>query len=137
MFGICRGLQELNVLFGGTLERSLAHGHHRGEEEHSFAELFDYNHDVTLTEGGVLAGATGARRLTVNSVHLQGIDRLGAGLAVEAVSIGDGLVEAVSARPCGAEGAGRPVASGMGRRRPAREPGVLPPDRRALRAIEA
>jgi putative glutamine amidotransferase len=102
VFGICRGLQELNVLFGGTLSRHLP-SHHRGEEGFSFDELFDYGHDVMLSDGGVLATATGARRLAVNSVHRQGIDRLGAGLRIEAIAADDGLVEAFSARPCGGE----------------------------------
>ena len=102
VFGICRGLQEINVLFGGTLS-ALPGDHHRGEEGYSFAELFDHGHDVTLTESGMLAAATGARRLTVNSVHQQGIDRLGGGLAIEALATDDGLVEAISARPCGAD----------------------------------
>jgi putative glutamine amidotransferase len=58
---------------------------------------------VELTPDGRLAGATGARRVRVNSVHQQGIDRLGRGLSVEAIAADDGLVEAVSARPCGGE----------------------------------
>ena len=48
-------------------------------------------------------GELGARRVRVNSVHQQGIDRLGRGLSVEAIAADDGLVEAVSARPCGGE----------------------------------
>lgn len=39
----------------------------------------------------------------VNSVHEQGVDRLGSGLTVEAIASDDGLVEAVSARPCGGD----------------------------------
>lgn len=104
VFGICRGLQELNVLFGGTLTCT-ADGarHHRPHEDgQSFADLFEHCHDVELADRGVLAGATGAGRLTVNSVHHQGIDRLGSGLDVEAVAADDGLVEAFSAHPCGA-----------------------------------
>lgn len=104
VFGICRGLQELNVLFGGTLTRELAgDSHHRGEDGFSFAELFEHGHDVTLVEDGMLATATGRRRLAVNSVHRQGVDRLGGGLSVEAVAADDGLVEAFSARPYGAD----------------------------------
>ena len=101
VFGICRGLQELNVLFGGTLSRTLGEGHHRGEEG-SFDQLFEQEHEVALTEHGMLAQATGARRLRVNSVHRQGIAQLGSGLAVEAVAP-DGLIEAFSARPCGGD----------------------------------
>ncbi len=98
VFGICRGLQELSVLFGGTLRGDLP-GHHLEDESRSFDCLFAHCHDVTLSEHGVLATATGTRQLAVNSVHRQGIDRLGTGLAIEAHSIGDGLVEGFSARP--------------------------------------
>jgi putative glutamine amidotransferase len=96
VFGICRGLQELNVLFGGTL--TCAPGHQRAEVP--FEALFEHEHLVTLEPGGLLAASTGLRRLTVNSVHEQGVDRLGAGLQVEAIA-DDGLIEAFSANPCG------------------------------------
>lgn len=101
VFGICRGLQELNVLFGGTLACEVA-GHQRTGADASFEALFEHEHDVTLVAGGMLHAATGTTRLQVNSVHEQGIDRLGAGLAIEARSAGDDLVEAFSANPCGA-----------------------------------
>ena len=101
VFGICRGLQELNVLFGGTLRSDLP-AHHRGEPG-DFAQLFDHEHDVRLSEHGMLATAAGARRLTVNSVHEQGVDRLGSGLQIEAIATDDGLIEGFSARPCGGE----------------------------------
>jgi gamma-glutamyl-gamma-aminobutyrate hydrolase PuuD len=104
VFGICRGLQELNVLFGGTLTTQLPSDHHRAvESETAYADLFEHRHDVDLTPGGLLAGASAVRRLSVNSVHHQGIDRLGGGLRVEAIACDDGLVEAFSARPCGGQ----------------------------------
>jgi putative glutamine amidotransferase len=102
VFGICRGLQELNVLFGGTLRGDLD-GHHLEDDSRPFECLFTHGHDVELQEAGILAAATGARRLAVNSVHRQGIDRLGVGLNVEALSPEDGLVEGFSARPNGGQ----------------------------------
>lgn len=102
VFGICRGMQELNVLFGGTLRADVGdQGHYRNRDEADLANLFDHHHDVDVAEGGALASGMGAGRHRVNSVHQQGIARLGAGLAIEAVSPGDGLVEAVSAQPAG------------------------------------
>lgn len=104
VFGVCRGLQELNVLFGGTLSHEACRGrHHRGSWDGAYHELFDHRHDVRLIDGGRLSAATGCRQLTVNSVHEQGVDRLGYGLTIEAVAEDDGLVEAFSARPCGAQ----------------------------------
>jgi putative glutamine amidotransferase len=103
VFGICRGFQELNVLFGGTLARIEGDVHHRTPSpDLAFTDLFDHHHDVELTAGGLLSGTIGMPRLAVNSVHGQGVDRLGGGLAVEAIACDDGLVEAFSARPCGA-----------------------------------
>jgi gamma-glutamyl-gamma-aminobutyrate hydrolase PuuD len=104
VFGICRGLQELNVLFGGTLTDTLPDGHHRvTEDAFAYESLFDHVHDVTLSPGGLLATAIAEPRISVTSVHRQGVDRLGGGLSVEAYSAEDGLIEAFSARPCGGD----------------------------------
>lgn len=104
VFGICRGFQELNVAFGGTLRRDMAEhpeliAHHAPSDK-SFAEYFEHVHPVTLKEG-VLKSAYGKGELDVVSVHYQGVDKLGAGLRVEAVAP-DGVVEAVSAEVNGA-----------------------------------
>ena len=103
VFGICRGLQELNVLFGGSLRDMDPGSHHGPEDEVPFHELFDHMHDIDLVAGGRLVDGGPARRVSVNSVHVQGVDRLGSGLSVEAISALDGVVEAVSARPCEGE----------------------------------
>lgn len=102
VFGICRGFQELNVAFGGTLRRigekpgDLAH---HAPEGAGLAEMFAHQHPVSATAHGLLAGAfPDSPNFTVNSVHYQGVDRLGTGLTVEAIAP-DGLVEAFSARP--------------------------------------
>jgi putative glutamine amidotransferase len=105
VFGICRGFQELNVVFGGTLRRDMAEhpeliAHHAPTDK-SFAEYFEHVHPVALAEGGVLRGAYGRDSLDVVSVHYQGVDKLGAGLAVEATAP-DGVIEAVSAEVNGA-----------------------------------
>jgi putative glutamine amidotransferase len=100
VFGICRGLQELNVAFGGTLRRDMGPGGellpHHAPADADWDGMFAHGHNVALTEGGVLNRATGQRDLWVNSVHFQGIARLGDGLRVEATAP-DGVIEAVSA----------------------------------------
>lgn len=105
VFGVCRGFQELNVAFGGTLVRDLGEPErrlpHHAPDGTGFDEMFDHEHDVALTPGGVLARGLGRARLRVNSVHYQGVDRLGQGLAIEA-NAPDGIVEAFSAAPDGA-----------------------------------
>ncbi|KQY27639.1 gamma-glutamyl-gamma-aminobutyrate hydrolase [Caulobacter sp. Root487D2Y] len=110
VFGVCRGFQEINVAFGGTLRRDMGHGEgggaddliaHHAPDEVDFDGMFDHEHRVDLTPGGVLARAFNAEAATVNSVHYQGVDRLGEGLLVEARAP-DGVVEAVSAKVNGA-----------------------------------
>ena len=101
VLGVCRGFQEINVAFGGTLRRDTSRNPellaHHAPETASFDEMFAHHHDVTLTPGGLLSRGVGRDRLRVNSVHFQGAGRLGEGLTVEARSP-DGIVEAVSAR---------------------------------------
>ena len=105
VFGMCRGFQEINVSLGGTLRRDTSSSdellRHHSPEASDLATMFNHFHEVELTEGGMLAAAIGKPRITVNSVHYQGVARLAGGLDVEATAP-DGLVEAFSARPNGA-----------------------------------
>jgi len=55
-------------------------------------EVFRLNHVVKLTPGGLFQRLTGHDEMMVNSLHGQGVDRLGQGLVVEATSP-DGVVE--------------------------------------------
>lgn len=105
VFGICRGFQEINVAFGGALRRDMAANPdliaHHAPDDADFNGMFDHTHEVALTPGGVLARAFAAETAVVNSVHYQGVDRLGEGLAVEARAP-DGVVEGFSATVNGA-----------------------------------
>lgn len=105
VFGICRGFQELNVAFGGTLRRDMADHPdllaHHSPERSDIPKMFDHVHPVYLKQGGVLAKAYGNEMLDVISVHYQGVDKLGAGLSVEATAP-DGVIEAVSSEINGA-----------------------------------
>ncbi|NQV47471.1 MAG: gamma-glutamyl-gamma-aminobutyrate hydrolase family protein [Rhodospirillaceae bacterium] len=98
---ICRGYQELNVVFGGTLHQ-LVHemdgmlDHDSGRDE-ALEVRFGPAHDLDLVDGGFLAGMSGERTVKVNSIHSQGIDRLGDGLVADAHAP-DGLIEAVTVR---------------------------------------
>ena len=99
VFGVCRGFQELNVAFGGTLRRDLGATPlpHHAPDGVPFDAMFAHEHAVHLTPGGILSRAFGREALRVNSVHFQGVDRLAPGLTAEAHAP-DGVVEAVSAR---------------------------------------
>jgi len=97
VLGICRGFQEMNVAFGGTLHQRVHEvpglSDHRDDERASLEEQYGPAHDVLLEPGGMLRGLAGVDRVRVNSLHAQGIERLGRGLAVEARAP-DGLIEA-------------------------------------------
>ena len=98
VLAICRGIQELNVAMGGTLHQLLheveGKRDHRSDKTKPLPERVLPVHPVSLAPDGELARLAGAGEVLVNSLHGQGIDRLGDGLAVEAVSP-DGVIEAV------------------------------------------
>jgi len=97
VFGICRGFQELNVAFGGTLHQRVHEVQgfldHRDDETQPLEVQYGPAHDVTLEPGGVLRSLSANDRVRVNSLHSQGIERLGSELAIEARAP-DGLIEA-------------------------------------------
>jgi putative glutamine amidotransferase len=105
VFGICRGFQELNVAFGGTLRRDMAEHPgliaHHAPRDVSFEGMFEHVHPVKLEREGVLHRAYRTDELDIVSVHYQGVDKLGSGLKVEATAP-DGVIEAVSADVNGA-----------------------------------
>jgi putative glutamine amidotransferase len=98
LLAICRGFQEMNVAFGGSLHQKLHEQpgriDHRAPSGQPVDVQYDMAHPVDLPAGGVLRELLGADRAMVNSVHWQGVDRLADGLAVEAVAP-DGTIEAV------------------------------------------
>jgi putative glutamine amidotransferase len=101
VFGICRGFQEMNVAFGGTLHQKLhevpGHLDHRDDETQPLEVQYGPAHDVTLEPGGVLRALADGERIRVNSLHNQGIERLGDELVVEARAP-DGVIEAFRVR---------------------------------------
>lgn len=101
LLAICRGIQEMNVALGGTLAAEIQDREgaidHRAPAGRSQDERFAIRQNVSIKPGSCLAGIFGADDIKVNSLHRQGIDRLGPRLAVEAVAE-DGTVEAVSVR---------------------------------------
>lgn len=95
---ICRGFQELNVAYGGSLHQRVFEVpgllDHRRDQTLPINESFGMAHEVTLVEDGLFAGLAGSTRIEVNSLHGQGIDRLGDGLSVQATAP-DGIIEGV------------------------------------------
>jgi putative glutamine amidotransferase len=101
LFAICRGFQEMNVAYGGTLWQKVQEIpgklDHREHKEQPLEAQYAPVHDVELVPGGILHRLAGVERAKVNSLHSQGVERLGEGLDVEARAP-DGLVEGFSVR---------------------------------------
>jgi putative glutamine amidotransferase len=101
LFAVCRGFQEMNVAFGGTLWQKVQElpgmRDHRENKEDPLDVQYAPVHEVELVAGGLLHRIAGADRVVVNSLHSQGVQTLGQGLDVEARAP-DGLVEGFSVR---------------------------------------
>jgi len=96
VFAICRGFQEMNVAFGGTLHQRVQdepdHIDHREDKNAPLDAQYGPAHRVRLAPSGLLAKLAGMDEVMVNSLHSQGVDQLAPSLLVEATA-DDGLVE--------------------------------------------
>ena len=104
LFGICRGFQEMNVAYGGSLHPEirelpgrinhralrLANGEINADPKVIYAE----RHEVRLTPGGVFANLLGRDTIRVNSLHGQGILMPGKRIVVEGIAEDD-TIEAI------------------------------------------
>lgn len=93
VFGICRGMQMLNEVLGGTLHSRLYPPEEKGRHSQALPGNRPW-HDLEVEPGTLLHRLIGAAWLQVNSYHVQGVDRIGAGLRISARAP-DGVVEAV------------------------------------------
>ena len=104
LFGICRGLQEMNVAYGGSLHPEIreipGRMNHRmprlesGEIHPDVEFIFADRHDVKLLADGQFAKIFGSDTIRVNSLHGQGIEIPGERVVVEGVAE-DGTIEAI------------------------------------------
>jgi putative glutamine amidotransferase len=95
VLGVCRGLQLINVAYGGTLYQDIVQ--QVPEARHHVTDAYEKNlHEIRLEPGGGLArlypGLTTAK---VNSIHHQSVKTLGRNLRIEAWSAADRVVEAI------------------------------------------
>lgn len=101
LFCICRGIQELNVALGGTLNPQIhllpGNMDHRAVQNAPLDIKYGPRHKVILTPGGILETLLGEREISVNSLHWQAIDRLADDLQIEGRAE-DGVIEAVSVK---------------------------------------
>jgi gamma-glutamyl-gamma-aminobutyrate hydrolase PuuD len=92
VLGICRGIQLVNVAFGGTLVQHLPDV---TDVDHEAMDRWDATaHSITIEPGSRLCQVLGTELMEVNSVHHQALDRLGMGLCAVAWA-NDGVVEAI------------------------------------------
>ncbi|WP_235991282.1 gamma-glutamyl-gamma-aminobutyrate hydrolase family protein [Halopseudomonas xiamenensis] len=99
LLGLCRGFQEMNVAFGGSLHQRLHEVpgfiEHREDTTQPVEVQYGPAHEVRIEPGGLLDRIAGCSSAQVNSLHTQGVDRLAPGLQPEATAP-DGLIEAFS-----------------------------------------
>lgn len=96
VLGLCRGAQEMNVAFGGTLHQqiqTLPNMLDHREPKGDIAAMYGPAHEIELAPNGLLRQIYGQDRAWVNSLHQQGVKQLANGLVSEATAP-DGLIEA-------------------------------------------
>lgn len=94
VFGICRGIQFMNAVLGGTLYQDLP-TEFESDTEHHMSPPYDKPiHMVTILEGSMLEKIIGAGQYMVNSYHHQAVKTVAPDVEVMAVAE-DGLVEAI------------------------------------------
>ncbi len=96
--GVCRGFQEVNVAFGGTLHPEIrdlpGRMNHRMPPDGTLEEIFALRQTVTFTDGGVFHRLMGETRVRTNTLHGQGIEDAGKRVVVDGVAE-DGTPEAI------------------------------------------
>ncbi len=99
VLGLCRGFQEFNVAFGGTLHPEIrelpGRMNHRMPPDGTLDEKFALRHKVTFEANSVFAEIFGSDNVTVNSLHGQGIKTAGGRVRIEGFAE-DGTPEAIS-----------------------------------------
>lgn len=108
VLGICRGFQEVNVAVGGSLHQAVHEQpgfiNHRADDSLPVDEEYGFAHTVAIEPGGLLSqlleGVSSVQngQFWVNSLHGQGVNRLGPGVRAEARAP-DGVVEAITWAP--------------------------------------
>jgi putative glutamine amidotransferase len=98
VLGICRGMQILNVAYGGTIEQHLPDV--LGHEEHRHTPGTFADHEVRLVPDSLAARAAGSESTPAKSHHHQGIKEVGEGLQVTGWAVEDDAVEALEDPSC-------------------------------------
>ncbi len=101
ILGICRGFQEFNVAYGGTLHPEIrdipGRMNHRMPPDGTLEEKFALRHEISLQKDGLFAGMFGSDKVLVNTLHGQGIEEPGERIVIEGYAP-DGTPEAIHVR---------------------------------------
>lgn len=84
MLGVCRGIQMVNVMHGGTLYQDLPTELPSPVQHHETPPYDKVAHTVAIRKGTPLYDAVGLTEMNVNSYHHQAVKQVGEGLAVAA-----------------------------------------------------
>ena len=96
VFGVCRGLQLINVAFGGTLYQDISTQHPKARQ-HRDGKVYDrlFHHLEVVPESRLAALLASEPSRKVNSIHHQGVKALAPGFVAEAHCTEDGVIEAI------------------------------------------
>lgn len=101
ILGICRGFQEFNVAFGGSLYPEIrelpGRMNHRMPPDGTLEEKFAHRHDVFIEMGSVFERVFSQNKVLTNSLHGQGIKRAGERIIIDGHA-SDGTPEAISVK---------------------------------------
>ncbi len=94
VLGICRGMQILNISFGGSIYQDMVTQVKGCLEHYQKAPRWHPTHKVKIAAGTILARIFGATRFWVNSFHHQAVRQLAPGFITSALAV-DGIIEGI------------------------------------------
>ncbi len=94
MLGICRGIQTLNVAFGGSLYQDIPIEYSKKISHRQQPPYYIPSHTVSVAEDSLLFDIIGEKEYGTNSMHHQSIKKLAEGWKISAKA-SDGTIEAI------------------------------------------
>lgn len=95
LMAICRGMQLLNVAFGGNLYQDFSTEKNFGDHTLEGSTIYKKRHAIIIQEGSKLFDIIRKKKIVVNTSHHQMVKKVGKGLVATASSEDDGVIEAI------------------------------------------